>query len=140
MKFAFALLALLAFAGGAMTATARPGNRYVFIGSFETSNPFNWDRDTIHSNVNDWSEAMIFEIDRGNDIEVRDVRVDCHGRPNCFRSRGGSVNKGRGVRVQFRRDLVVQSIEVQSKPQGWSIPNTRVNVYLELARGNDGGW
>lgn len=140
MKLVFAFLALAAFAGGAMTATARPGNRYVFIGSFDSSNPFNWDNDTVHSNVNDWSEAMIFEIDRGNDIEIRDVRVDCRHRPNCFRSRGGSVNKGRGVRVQFRRDLVVETISVQSKPHGWSVPPTRVNVYLELARDNDGGW
>ncbi len=139
MKFVFALLAAIAFMGGSLTASAaRPDSRYQYIGSFDSSNPFNWDRDTIHSNINDWSEAMIFEIDRGNDVEIRDLVVDCQGRPNCFRSRGGNVDKGRAVRVQFRRDLVVRSISLSSKPSGFSIPNTRVNVYLELARG--GGW
>lgn len=135
MKYALLVL----FALGTLTASARPGDRYVLIGSFESTNPFNWDNDTVTSNLRDWSEAMIFEIDRGGrDIQIRDIVVNCQGRPNCFRSRGGTLTDSRPVRVQFRRDMVVESIQVQSKPSGLSIPPTRVNVYLEVARG--GGW
>lgn len=132
------------------TASARPGGgggnhgggtgRYEFIGSFESSNPLSYDRDTVESNLNDWTQAMIFELDRGNSIEIRDITVNCFRRPRCAYSRGGTLNGGRGVRVAFRRDLMVESIQVESKPKGINIPPARVNVYLERSRDNGGGW
>lgn len=133
MKIALALLFVFA------SAAASARDRYEFIGSFESTNPFNWDNDTVTSRVNDWSKALIFEIDNGGvDIEIRDIVVNCHGRPRCFRSSGGTLTDRRPVRLQFRRDMVVESVQVRSKPSGLSLPPTRVNIYLEMDDG--GGW
>lgn len=117
---------------------ARPGDRYEFIGSFESTNPFNWDTDSVTSRVRDWSRALIFEIERGGvNIEVRDIVVNCHGRPRCFVSRGGTLTDRRPVRLQFSRDLIVESVQLRSKPSGLSLPPPRVNLFLEMA---DRGW
>lgn len=110
----------------------RPGDRFHFIGDFSPGNPFEWDTDTISSNVRVRSSAVVFELDQGVDVEIRDVTVLCRGGQICDRIRDVDVNDGRPTRIHFRRELLVEAITVRARPRGFSVPPPRVNVYLEV--------
>ncbi len=109
--------------------------RYVFVGSFSCSNPFKWDTDTVESRRRMRASAMILELDRGANVEIRDIVVRCRNGRICDRIEGGELGN-RPVRVRFnRRGLEVQSIQFRAKPKG--LPPSKVNVYLE---NRNSGW
>lgn len=136
MKVVFLMLVSLFGLGAAADSdVAYPKDRYYLIGDFNTGSPFNWDNDTVNSNLREWSSGVVFELDQGSDVEIRDIEVTCSRGFVCDRIRGGRVSRGRELRIRFRRDLDVVSITVRSKPNGWSIPPARVNVYLQTRSG-----
>lgn len=111
----------------------RPKERFFFIGDFSTGNPFGWDTDTVQSTARMRSSAVVFELERGVDVEIREITVTCGGGRVCDRMRGVDVRDGRAIRVWFNRDLYVESITVKAKPKGISVPPPKVNVYLQAA-------
>lgn len=113
----------------------RPTDRYFFIGEFESGNPFNWDNDTVSSNVREWSEGVVFELDQGQDVEIREITVTCSRGDVCARLRGGDVARNQPLYLRFRRDLDVAHIQIRSKPLGFSVPSPRLSVYLRVRRG-----
>ncbi len=138
MKYAIlTLVSVFGVLAGADSQVMRPHERYFLIGDFESSNPFNWDRDSVTSNLREWTDGVVFEVERGTSVEIRDITVICSRGDVCDRLRGGTADDRRPLRIRFRRDLDVASISVNSKPRGFSVPPPRVNVYLTESRG---GW
>jgi len=136
MKFMMLLFAcVFGVLATADSQVMRPHDRYYLIGDFETSNPWNWDTDTVTSNVREWASGVVFELDRGSDVEIRDITITCSRGDVCDRIRGGDVDRRRPLRIRFRRDLDVASVTVRAKPRGFSVPPPRVNVYLETWSG-----
>lgn len=136
MKYAIlAIVSVFGVLAGADSQVLRPHDHYYHIGEFETSNPFNWDRDTVTSNVREWTDGVVFEVERGTAVEIRDITIICSRGDVCDRVRGGTADDRRPLRIRFRRDLDVASITVNSKPRGFSVPPPRVNVYLESSSG-----
>jgi hypothetical protein len=136
MKYAFLiLLSVLGLTAVADSEIMRPGDRYVYIGEFDSNKPFGWDEDTIISNVRDWTDGVVFDVRRGIDIEINDITIVCSRGNVCDRMRGGVVGERRPMRIPFRRNLDVAQVIVRSRPRGFSVPPTRVDVYLETRRG-----
>ncbi len=129
------LISLFGLVAGADSQVSRPHDRYYLIGDFEASNPFNWDNDTVTSDVREWTSGVVFELERGVDLDIREIVITCSRGDVCDRIRGGVVSDRRPLRIRFRRDLDVISISVRSKPRGFSVPPPRVNVYLESRSG-----
>jgi hypothetical protein len=135
----YALLALLSLSGFMAAADTqevmRPGDRYQYIGEFDTNNPFKWDDDAIFSNVRDWSRSVVFDMRSGPmEVEIADITIICRRGNVCDRMRGGVVSERRPIRFRFRRDLDVAQVVIRSKPRGFSVPPPRVEVYLETDR------
>lgn len=136
MKYAIvALISLFCVAVAADSQVSRPTERYYFIGDFDSGNPFGWDTETVSSTVRDWSSGVVFELERGVDVEIANIEIICSRGRVCDRLRGGQVVDGRPLFIRFRRDLDVTAIRVRAKPHGFSVPSPRVNVYLESSNG-----
>lgn len=108
---------------------AHSSERYDYIGSFTSSNPFNHSRETLR--VDRWGQfrGVIFELDSGaNNVDINDVQIECRRGRICQRLRGGYLAQGQSLQLYFRSYLNIESIRVRSRVEGF--PPSRVHVYL----------
>ncbi len=129
------VLSLFATAALADAQVMRPSDRYVFIGDFTSATPFGYQEDNIMSNVREYARGVVFDVQRGIDVEISDVEIICSRGNTCDRMRGGLVSERRPLFIPFRWDLDVAQVIVRHKPRGFSVPPVRVDTYLELSRG-----
>lgn len=129
------VVGLFAYAAFADAPMSRAGERYVFIGDFNSGMPFGYTEDNLSSNIREYTRGVVFDIQRGIDVEISDIDIICSRGNICDRMRGGMVSERRPLFIPFRWDLDVAQVVVRHKPRGFSVPPVRVDTYLELWRG-----
>lgn len=108
-----------------------PQPSYNFIGQMQAGNPMSWDRDTVQSNTFGRWYGVVFELDRGVSVDIANLIVTCYGGHVCYRSPiRDVVDFGRRAWVDFGYGLDVQTVTLDLRPNGVSIPPSRVNVFL----------
>lgn len=109
----------------------RPAPSTILIGSFSSGSPFNWDNDTVRNSHGGRWYSIALELERGSDVEVSEIQVNCRRGRVCYYARVNDVlSQRRLVWVDFDHALAIESVRVRTKPSGISIPPARVNVYL----------
>lgn len=103
----------------------------LLIGHISSSNPLTWDTDSVTNNSGGFWTGVVLELDRGVDTDISDIEVTCRDGRVCYRDRvNQTVYRGGNAWMEFPMDIDVAKVSIRFRPNGVSIPSTRLNVYL----------